>query len=73
MISTVSSGPIREILAAQNPVARISPTNRACSSVTPLRDPVQSLIRAGHPDVLRLAAVDAAAPEPIRRLDLCSY
>ena len=34
MTSTVSSGPISEIRAAQNPVARMSPTNNACSSLT---------------------------------------
>ena len=34
MISTVSSSVISEIRAAQNPVARTSPTKRACSSLT---------------------------------------
>ena len=34
IIRTVSSSVISEIRAAQNPVARISPTNKACSSVT---------------------------------------
>ena len=31
---TVSSGPISEMRAAQNPVARMSPTKSACSSLT---------------------------------------
>ena len=34
IISTVSSGLISEIRAAQNPVASTSPTNNACSSLT---------------------------------------
>ena len=34
MMSTVSSSEISEIRVAQKPVARISPTNNACSSLT---------------------------------------
>ena len=39
MSKTVSSGVISEMRAAQNPVARMSPTNSACSSETPSGQP----------------------------------
>ncbi len=63
IIKTVSSSVISDILVAQNPVARMSPTKSACSSLTE-SGLVQACCSIRNPHIFRLSAIDSASQSP---------